>query len=242
MRIYANCLEMHNEVKRDLHEMGTLVHPQTMQDKDVADDPNFETLELSPYDFMIVDGSDRVQLLEKLGLDVQWFHDEFDERVSGMQENPGEAWKLRRATWEEFIHDGTFAYTYSERMGRKIHRVDDFAGTSALDVVIGELRERPDTRQAILPIFYGNDDLANAGGFARIPCSMHYQFTIRQNELRIFYIMRSSDFATHFAYDIALALELQAYVADVLRLKAGRMSFFTGSLHLYRKDWDGRTF
>lgn len=242
MRIFANCIEMDNEVRRDLHEMGTIVHPETMQDKDVRNDDRYTTLELSPYDFMIIDGSDRFAMLQSRKNNVDWVKAEFEERVNGERANPGAAWHHRYETWAPFIHDGKFAYTYGERICRLVHQPDNFAGVDALDVVIQQLRENPNTRQAVLPIFNGSDDMPNMGGLARIPCSLHYQFTIRQDELRIFYVMRSSDYATHFAYDIALALELQQYVADALQINVGRMSFFTGSLHLYKKDWDQSTF
>ena len=115
-------------------------------------------------------------------------------------------------------------------------------GCSALDRVVTELMNHPDSRQCILPIFDARDDLPNLGGIKRVPCSLHYQFAIRDGELRIFYVMRSSDFATHFAYDIWMALELQHYIAGLLDKHPGRMTFFTGSLHLYKKDWDRETF
>jgi thymidylate synthase len=50
--------------------------------------------------------------------------------------------------------------------------------------------------------------------------------------------MRSSDFHTHFVYDIWMALELLAYVADELGVPVGRFTFFSGSLHIYQKDAD----
>lgn len=242
MRIFANCLEMHNEVGRDLHEMGTIVHPETMQDKDVRGNDDYTTLELSPYDFMIIDAGDRNDLITKLGLSLQWCFSDFDERVSSELINPGEAWKARRETWEPFIHDGKFAYTYNERINMRVHKPGVFAPVSALDRIIEELGKNPNTRQAILPIFCAPYDLGSLGGVARVPCSLHYQFAIRDGELRMFYVMRSSDFATHFAYDIWMATRLQLYVANQLNIKLGRFAFFTGSLHLYKKDWDSRTF
>lgn len=242
MRIYANCMEMHSEVKRDLHEMGIKVHPQTMQDKQVADNPDFETLELSPCDFTILDGRDRDDLLVHTGKRLDWAKAEFEERVDGGTHNPGSAWELRRETWAQFIHNGEFAYTYSERFGQPLHsKRGEFCG-SPLDIVVRELREHPDTRQAILPMFDGYTDLPNLGGKARVPCTLQYQFLIRAGELRMIYTMRSSDFATHFPYDIWLALQLQEYVASVLTIAPGRFTFFTGSLHLYAKDADPGTF
>lgn len=239
MRIYQNCHEMHSEEKRNLHEMGTIVHPQSMQDKVVADDPAFRTIELSPAVFTILDGSDRDAWLRDLNLDLDWCHEDFVERVHGYSTgwgvNPGEAYK-RRKVWDEFVHGGKFAYTYSERFARAVDRDADGDGwETAIERVVRELKERPDTRQAVLPVF-DLTDLAYLGGRRRIPCSLHYQFTRRAQGLSTFYVMRSTDFKEHFPYDIWMGLQLQQFVASLIGSNVGPFTFFTGSLHLYAKD------
>ena len=231
MRIFANCVEAYNEVRRDLHELGTLVHPQTMQDRDVKDNPDYRTLELSPYGFTIENGSDIKGLLDSLDKSSTWMEAEFTERI-GNAPNPGTAWELRADTWRPFLHDGAFAYTYAQRMNYG----------EALLKVFHELADHPDTRQAVLPIFSGPLDLPNLGGTARVPCSLHYQFLRRNGALQMIYVMRSSDFLTHFPYDIALAIRLQWYLAGLLLLPVGHFTFFTGSLHLYARDADPGVF
>lgn len=242
MRIYANCMEMHSDVRRDIHEMGTIVHPQTMQDLDVRDNADFRTLELSPYAFTIEDASDAKGLLDSLEMSSTWMEAEFAERISKTA-NPGLAWELRAETWRQFLHSGKLAYTYSERMNRSLNidTMDD-SDVCALSHVFHELHDNPDTRQAILPIFNGDLDLPNMGGIARIPCSMYYQFLKRNGTLQMIYTMRSSDFLTHFPYDIALAARLQDYMAKLLVIPTGQLTFFTGSLHLYAKDADPGVF
>jgi len=240
MRLYRNCQEMYSDVRRDIHEMGTLVHPETMQDQHVANDPRYATLELAPYTFMILDGNDRNSFLSHVGGNLSWAQQEHAERVGpafaderGI--NPGEAWKLRRETWEPFLHEGHFGYTYSERFAQFAdHTKDDY---SILHRVYRELLEHPNTRQAIVPVFSPRD-VGAIGGVRRIPCSMHYQFMRRGDQLLMHYVMRSSDFLTHFPYDIWLALQLQWDFAERLNLTPGRFTFFTGSLHLYAKDAD----
>lgn len=240
MRIYQSCREMYSEVKRDLHEMGTIVHPQTMQDKDVANDAGFKTLELSPCDFTILDGRDRDDWLHALGKNLEWCVRDFNERTCALDDkepvNPGEAYKMR-PEWQEFIHDGRFAYTYSERFGWLLGH-----GRTAIGQVLNELKTNPDTRQAVLPIFSTHPDLIRIGGRARVPCSLHYQFLRREGELRMIYAMRSTDFITHFPYDIWMALEMQSLFAKKLGLPPGRFTFFTGSLHIYAKDADQGVF
>lgn len=241
MRIYANLDEMHSETKRNLHSLGILVKPQTMQDKLVAGNTDYETLELSPHEFTVLDFSDRNEWLKKLGGNLEWCVQEFKERARTPLDrnqpgpNPGKAWKLRSGTWFEFLHGKPphFAYSYGERLGLK---PTQFNRETAIKKIVNLLRKDPDTRQAILPVFNAFLDMPNMGGKARIPCSLHYQFTIREGELRMIYVMRSSDFYTHFMYDIWLATELQSLVAADLGMQVGRFTFFTGSLHIYRKD------
>ena len=242
MRIYQNCHEMYSEVKRDIHEMGVVVHPQTMQDKKVADDPAYRTLELSPCVFSILDGSDRHKWIESLGKNLSWCDHDFAERICGKPVNPGEAFK-KRPEWAEFIEeDGRFAYTYAERFSTPIYSTPTGPRETALTKVLHELMERPDTRQAIVPVFNAQLDLQNIGGRHRVPCSLHYQFMRRVDGLRLMYVMRSTDFITHFPYDIWMALELQWRFASLLGVEVGPFTFFTGSLHIYAKDADEGVF
>lgn len=253
MRLYKDCHEMYSEVKRDIHEMGTLVHPQTMQDKDVSRDERYRTLEMSPCAFDILDGSDRDAFLLSRGGNLAWAKAEIRERLLGLTGaapvNPGDAWELRHDVWSEFVHNGRFAYTYSERFGLPLSGTDlvdgateEEPGLTMIEAIGRELQMRPNTRQAVLPIFNALLDGPNLGGTARVPCSMHYQFLRRLDGLRCIYVMRSSDFMTHFPYDIWLALELQHRLAEMLASPVGRFTFFSGSLHIYAKDADQGTF
>lgn len=247
MRIYETCHEMYSDVKRDLHEMGTQVHPQTMQDKHVADDPNFNTLELSPATFMILNGDDRDEWLQSLGGNLEWCRADFHERVHNAHyhecpgPNPGTAWSLREKTWGEFIHNGKFAYTYGERIGQQ-SSIEDHGPATAFNRIKHQLETMPDTRQAVLPIFDAYRDLPRLGGYARVPCSLYYQFMRRRGQLDMIYAMRSSDFHEHFMYDIWMALSMRDFMAMLINVEPGRFTFFTGSLHLYAKDADPGVF
>jgi thymidylate synthase len=241
-----NLHEAFREVERDLWEMGIRVHPETMQDKVVAHDPDYETLELQAYGFQIVPPDGKPIDCNQEDLDVV-FHDEretriafeyiqkeFEDRLSPVALNPGSSWKVRPHVWSEFLHDGKFAYTYSERMVPQLWRI------------ILELKNKPNTRQGIIN-FHSNicpdgevrpsDDMRNMGASGgRIPCSMYYQFLLRENAVNMVYTMRSCDFLTHFPIDVALACSIQGFVAKELGLKVGPFTYFTGSLHAYMKD------
>ncbi len=76
----------------------------------------------------------------------------------------------------------------------------------------------------------------------RIPCSMYYDFLIRQNGkgekvLHICYHQRSSDFVTHFGNDVYLAWRLMEYVAKEVGSKTSYLYHTIDSLHTYQKDW-----
>lgn len=218
-RIFRNMAEAVNEIERDIMEMGILVHPHTMQNKNVKDDPAYDTLETQNYSFSILDTSDKDSCVEN----VRWCREEFMERIDPSTENPGEAWKLRESTWKEFLNkDGTMDYTYSERM-------NSFA---QVELVIKELTENPDTRQALIHINFPEDCLGWRQ--IRIPCSVYYQFMIRRGALDIIYNMRSSDYATHFKNDIWLAATLRDYIAERVKIPTGIFSMNIGSLHIYR--------
>tara|TARA_R100000458_G_scaffold59951_1_gene73180 strand:- start:11386 stop:12117 length:732 start_codon:yes stop_codon:yes gene_type:complete len=239
MRIYKNCKEAIKEIERDMFEMGIEVKGASVQDKNIEGDPDYFTKELSPYDFMILDQSDKYEMMEYMFPDEKdqqkhrtWLMDEFLERISREENNPGKAWEIRSDVWREFLHytkhGQKFAYTYSDRF------------QSQLDNIIKELKEKPSTRQAILEMYNSKLDMENWGGKARIPCTMHYQMVIREGKLDLIYVMRSSDFLTHFANDQILAMEMQKYIANEVGVEPGKYTFFTGSLHCFQRDLKSR--
>lgn len=234
MRIFTNLLEAHKEIERDLHEMGILVHPETYQDKNIKDNPDFETKELFGYGYMITNTHSTMveKQFEELGGNIFYLQHELIDRLSKGWLNPGSAYLKRPEVWETFLQKGKFSYTYNERI------------RTQLPVVLEQLRQNPNTRQAVITIYDHHHDLAHMGGQARIPCSMHYQYMRRVREdktkLDSIYTMRSCDFYTHFIYDSALGMLMQDYIAHEVGIESGRFVHFIGSLHAYRKDWEKR--
>lgn len=224
MRIFADVLEMVKEVERDLFEMGIRVQSDTMQDKDVHDNKDYETLEIQAYGYQLT-GFDKLDMMiEYLKGDLEWAKREFAERTSYVYFNPGLAWTLRRKVWGPFIRDGKFAYTYNERIREQ------------LPSIVEELQKRPNSRQAIMTVYDRHQDMGNWGGKDRVPCSLYYHFFIRENKLHMIYSMRSCDFLTHFVYDVYLAIRLQEYVALLLGVETGIFTHMIHSLHAYQKD------
>ena len=205
-------------------EMGIVVWPKSMQNKDVSENENFSTMEVQNYNFCILDTCDRNEIVQSL----EWCEAEFEERTSPMHVNPGTAYKLRPEIWNEFINEyGEFDYTYNERISRQLHPV------------IEELRRNPDTRRAIVIVYDNVDTEEHMSTLTRIPCSMHYQLMVRRGKLDIIYNMRSSDFDTHFRHDIWQACQLRDWIAAKVGIEPGLFFMNIGSLHRYKNYHPG---
>lgn len=235
MRIYQDALEMIKEVERDLFEMGIRYQSDTVQDKDVSSDPGYETLELQGYAYKLaptgVHGEyANLEAMLKYNKEpefVNWARAEAHERVDGLSKNPGEAWKRRAEFWKPFLRNGQFSYTYSERW------------TEQFDYVFHELRQRPNTRQAVITMYDRHQDMMNWGGIDRVPCSLSYQFLIRQGALHVIYTMRSCDFVNFFQADVYCTITLLCNMANELGVEFGSLTHFIGSLHAFKKDLAG---
>lgn len=251
MRIYGNAYELMSEMGRNLYEMGATVKPKHYQNKNIEGKEDFVTKELICEQYCLLELPDPENLFIFMEEEArEWAEAELKERLSGKCINPGEAWKIRKKVWEEFLVSGVFDYTYPERMNEIV--LFEWSEVTKLEAVIGLLKKDPDTRKAILNIYggYGNvngnfmdvRDASKLDGHARIPCSMYYDFLIRENQkgekiLNICYHQRSSDFITFFGTDVYFAWRLMEYVADKVGVKPGYLYHTIDSIHSYKKDW-----
>ena len=247
-RIYTDFKTAMNEVRRDVKEMGTKVHTRTMQDKVIAEDDDFATLELTNVIYTITN-----PLFIDLSPVQPWATLEWAERKAGIEGekfNPGMAWQTRQDethNWREFLElNGVpltkdqindeifiqnalaadqlrFSYAYGERFGDQVRNV------------IEALKTDPMTRQAWVSIWYptlDNDRLQKR----RVPCTLGYHFMFRGGQLNINYVMRSCDIFTHYQNDLYLALQLLHYVAERVNLPVGQLTHTVFSLHAYAKN------
>jgi thymidylate synthase len=233
MRIYQHFPEAMSEIRRDLVEMGIRVHPKTYQDKYIADDPNFDTLEVQNYIYTVVHPKG-----EDLLPTQPWANGEFEERMELAPTcpvvNPGTAYLHRYEVWKDFLQpDGTFAYTYNERLRKH----------DQLIKVMERLVEDPDSRQLFVSI-WDSSDVEKLGGISRVPCSLGYLFQVRKGRLNVTYLQRSADFATHFANDVYLAHLTQLFVLGYANTHGcdytcGNFTHWIASLHMFKKDGAG---
>ena len=223
-RAFDNFVDSKNEIRRDLAEMGVAVHTRTYQDKVIEDDEDMSTLELMAYQYTV----HRPRIID-LEVTQPWANLEWEERVQGIcgnPVNPGVAWESRADVWTEFLHDGEFSYTYSERLSIG----------NQVNMAIGLLKRDMNSRQAQVHIRGAFDNQHSLLYNDRQPCSNSYHFLYRQGALHVIYDMRSCDFATHFDNDIFFALRMQQYVAKLLEVLPGSFTHIIHSLHVFKKD------
>lgn len=239
MRIFANHLDAIRELLREVREFGLTVPVSHFQDRWVKNDKDYYTVELLGYTYKVSQANNKLdemvrflypgqegeELLEYCTLELK-------DRLSGEPRNPGEAYKSRYSLWEEFLEDKQkFSYSYAARIN------DPALEKNQLQTVIDELKTSPDSRQGIIQIYNYLYDAKNIGGKHRCPCTMHYQFLIRNKKLHGIYVMRSNDLLTHYVIDIWEACHIQMYIAEQLGIDVASFSYFSGSLHAYHKDF-----
>lgn len=220
---------------------GKRIHPARWQGIDISTRPDAEMVELLnvglDIDLRGIEDLDhwRVECQPNL----PWADDHFAERVSGNPLNPPPSW----AWWpwagsaRNFREGEKFNHTYPERYWPKLagdEPFDEFdVRTYAPNLISREtpntgirgeygdlrdvvelLRRDPLTRQAYLPIFFPEDTGVGDGG--RKPCTLGYQFIVRDNKLHVFYPMRSCDLLRHFRDDCYLTVRLAVWVLEEL--------------------------
>lgn len=100
--------------------------------------------------------------------------------------------------------------------------------------VIKLLKEKRNTRQAVIQIFDKNDLLIP--GNLDIPCTCTLQFFIRENKLSLFVTMRSNDVYVGLPHDIFCFTMLQEIISKELGTELGDYNHFITSCHYYMKD------
>lgn len=182
-----------------------------------------------------------------------------------------ELWPFAQSSNQEHREGGKFSHTYPERFWPKHgglahspshcsksntsvmvpddHRdYCDLGPKFGLRFAYGDLSDvvnllvnDPTTRQAYLPVWFPED--TGAVSSQRVPCTLGYQFRIRNGRLNCTYGMRSCDYLRHMRDDIYMAMRLMRWVADEamnrhqkMYLELGSLAMFIGSLHIFEGD------
>lgn len=248
-RIFKDCFQMVQEMDRELASSGITVPVKHYQNKELVGKDQ-ETKELIGVNFIITRPDKGIEeMLEFLfGPEspeiLRYCIRELKDRVAPARLNPGESYKVRMDLWQKLMSrkDGSrFDYTYSERLHPLVEK-DGSEFYSQLENAAKALEDDEHSRRAMAMIFTPEDTLDSVGAQTRIPCSVSYQFLIRNGMLHCIYYIRSNDYFKHFAIDIALTSMLMQWMLKRLNegaypdLKLGHLNYFAGSLHAYHED------
>lgn len=106
-----------------------------------------------------------------------------------------------------------------------------------LHALIWLLKNKPDSRQAIMSMWEPNDLFcAIRGGNFDIPCTLSLNFLIRDGKLNLTATMRSNDVWLGTPYDVFCFTALQRLIAEVLEIPTGWYQHNVMSMHLYARN------
>lgn len=108
-----------------------------------------------------------------------------------------------------------------------------------LRVVSHEL-EIPDTRRAVVYVGDRNDLLMkdDPSTAAEMPCTMTWQFNLRDGKLHMAVAMRSWDLVWGLTSDVPSFVAVQMMLADHLDVRLGSYTHTAGSAHVYAYHYD----
>ena len=128
--------------------------------------------------------------------------------------------------YAKLLEDGRLPGAYGPRLF-------NWAGKSQIEAVLGLLRKRPSSRQAVVQIFDRSDLDAK---HEDVPCTCTLQFFVRNEQLHLVTHMRSNDAFLGLAHDVFSFTMMQEVVAIRLGVGLGSYRHLVGSLHLYERD------
>jgi thymidylate synthase len=99
--------------------------------------------------------------------------------------------------------------------------------------VIALLRERSESRRAVIQIFNAEDI---ASKHTEVPCTTTLQFFVRNEFVHLIATMRSNDAYIGLPHDVFCFTMLQEIIARTLDCEIGSYRHFVGSMHLYETD------
>lgn len=126
----------------------------------------------------------------------------------------------------------TYHGAYGYRLRR--HRALD-----QLERAYSALCSNPDTRQVVLQIWDGKEDLPDVNGNPSqpdIPCNLISCLNIRQGKLEWLQVLRSNDIFLGLPYNFVQFTTLQEVMAGWLGVELSSYNQISNSLHLYEHD------
>ncbi len=138
--------------------------------------------------------------------------------------------------------DGKAHGAYGERIATncQVWHHDGPVPVDQLMLVQTMLEKQDFSRQAVITLWDASKDLphAAAGDRKDIPCTLTFQFIVRDGELHVVVNMRSQDVWLGMPYDVFTFTTIQYVLAGMLRLEVGTYTHNVGSLHLYEPNFE----
>lgn len=108
-------------------------------------------------------------------------------------------------------------------------------GTDQFDLALQLLKRDPNTRQCVVSLWSANDLLV-LQQHKDIPCTISWQFLLRDEQLHMINTMRSQDVWLGLPYDVFVNTCIQYLFANELGVTMGTYTHQCGSLHLYERN------
>jgi hypothetical protein len=266
--IYGNFKDAIKASIRRLVDAGIEIQPNNWQSMNVSALQAARMKELLAVQFQVAmpDGSleNALKFFQgEIKPNLPWADKHFElERVSREPINPGVTWEIW--PWansaDRFRQGGQFDHSYAERYwpkfagytpdghidrdnqcfpGNERQGIRDRVGD--LDDIVTRLHQDATTRQAVLSVWHPEDQSPSG---RRVPCSLTYQFIVRNNYLHVLYSIRSCDAYRHFRDDLYLTARLVLWALSELRKKdsswdncsLGLFTITIGSFHCFTND------
>ena len=212
MKIYKNIDEAGIEVLKDLNDNGIEVSPRGMKCKEIIG-----------YKFAIHSAKNQMVTLKKRKLNYAFQIIEKMSFISG-KECP-DIICAYNSNMKKFKNErtGFFDGDYAPRIFRQ------------LSWVYKTLKKDPDSRQAVITIRNESDEKPTKDH----PCTLSFQFFIRDNKLHMLTNMRSNDaYISCLGYDLMNFMFIQNVLAAWLNIEVGSYHHNVGSMHVYENHYD----
>ena len=210
---------INNKVFRNANEAYEYVHDQILQHGVTFGD----TKALFNVGFYITDPKDRKIINRERKWSEEYAEAEWQWYLSGDRNiaKLGELYGKIPEIWKRMADkEGNVNSNYGWQWQRN----------EQLDDVILQLKNRPDTRQAVISIYDGKEIEKYT---TDTPCTYAVQFTIVNNRLDMCVTMRSNDLWYGFCNDQYQFSKLQETVSERLEIETGVYYHFAHNMHLY---------
>ncbi len=129
----------------------------------------------------------------------------------------------------QYADDGVLRGAYGPRLRRWGGSVDQMRR------VVEILTADPDSRRALIQFY---DPARDAAGHRDVPCTLGFQFNLRNGRLDMATSMRGQDVWIGLPYDLFFYTTLHELMAGWLGAELGDYRHHVGSLHIYERDME----